>query len=194
MFTALCGSSAPALKEFPFLSQWLMWYVSSSTSTWAATGIPSGCCCAQTDRSPSFARRGRGWGCYLKIAFPNHGPIIHARTWEEPCRRQHLDIGSCGTWQQGGALELRNFACCNGARLWNLQMQPHGQGVWQGDGRMILHVADLHLDVMEAVWSTQVRGFTRQQFLYICQKVADEVCPFFRGLHFATSENWAFVL
>ena len=95
-------------------------------------------------------------------------------------KTQRLAIGSQGHWTLGqdGSLHLVELACTPGAiqrnHLFNVVKAEH----YVDGNRRLLHVAEIDRLGGTIAWSPTVRGFTRDQWLFVVRQVREEVLGF----------------
>ena len=95
-------------------------------------------------------------------------------------KTQRLAIGSQGNWTLGqdGSLHLVEFACTPGAiqrnHLFNVVKAEH----YVDGNRRLLHVAEIDRLGGTIAWSPTVRGFTRDQWLFVVRQAREEVLGF----------------
>ena len=99
-------------------------------------------------------------------------------------KTQRLAIGAQGSWaRQNGRLHLKEFACTPGATLRDHDFSVVKAEHYVDGNRRLLHVAEIDRWKGTIAWSPTVRGFTRDQWLYVVQKVKEEVLDFIGCAH-----------
>ena len=94
-------------------------------------------------------------------------------------KTQRLAIGAQGSWaMQNGRLHLKEFACTPGATLRDHDFSVVKAEHYVDGNRRLLHVAEIDRLGGTIAWSPTVRGFTRDQWLFVVRQVREEVLGF----------------